>query len=297
MMTRDLFELASLDVLGLLDDEERREFERAFRAAPPAVQAQVRREQLRAAHAVQSDEWLPAVDTPTGLKGRVVSSVREAIDAARAGEFSDHMSRKIGFFTLALQRNVSPLWRAACIGLLTASAVLGVALVRQSQQYDGIREAIAGDVAVKGHRRAVRRALASTLTDPHRSSARSPRFTRRRRRAGRLVVDESGAAPSSSATSSRPATTATASSSSTPTARSSASLSLLARRRREHPRTRPPGLATATLAIIPGSGPMTADRAARHRVSQSGYPRFPRRRMHRSSAVVVVPRTPPYHPA
>lgn len=263
MMTRDLFELASLDVLGLLDDEERREFERAFRAAPPAVQAQVRREQLRAAHAVQSDEWLPVVDTPTGLKGRVVSSVREAIDAARAGEFSDHMSRKIGFFTLALQRNVSPLWRAACIGLLTASAVLGVALVRQSQQYDGIREAIAGDVAVKAIAEQYGARFASTLTDPA-SQFRS--FAAVHPDANgvqaRLVVDESGAS-------------AFLVCNFLPAREDGYRLVVLnanGQVEREVSRFSHgggvsirelalQGLATATLAIIPGSGPMTADRA------------------------------------
>jgi hypothetical protein len=147
MNTRDLFELASLDVLGLLDDEERRAFEQAFRSAPAATQAQIRREQLRAAHAIEAD-WLPAAESPFGLKGKVVASVREAMEAARAGDFGGHVARRVGPFTLALQRNVSPLWRAAAIGLLTASAVLTVALVRQTDQYDNIRETVANDAAV-----------------------------------------------------------------------------------------------------------------------------------------------------
>lgn len=263
MITRDLFELASLDVLGLLDDDERREFERAFRAAPASVQAQVRREQLRAAHAVQSDEWLPNVDTPIGLKGRVVTSVRDAIVAARAGELSEHVSRKIGFFTLALQRNVSPLWRAACIGLLTASAVLGVALVRQSQQYDGIREAIAGDAAVKAIAEQYGARFAGILTDPA-SQFRS--FNAVHADASgvqaRLVVDEGGA-------------NAFLVCNFLPQRDDGYRLVVLdanGQVEREVSRFSHgggvsirelalQGLTTATLAIIPGSGPMTADRA------------------------------------
>ena len=62
--TRDLLEYAALDALGLLDDAEREEFERAFRAASPEVQAMVRREQTRAA---DIDAILPRVEAPAGL--------------------------------------------------------------------------------------------------------------------------------------------------------------------------------------------------------------------------------------
>ena len=59
MTTHELLELASLDALGLLDADERESFERAFRAAAPAVQAQIRREQLRAPRSAMNS---PAVD-------------------------------------------------------------------------------------------------------------------------------------------------------------------------------------------------------------------------------------------
>ena len=39
MNTRDLFEAAQLDALGLLDDAERDAFDAAFLAAAPAIQA------------------------------------------------------------------------------------------------------------------------------------------------------------------------------------------------------------------------------------------------------------------
>lgn len=127
MITRDLFELAHLDVLGLLDDSERREFEQAFREAPPAVQAQIRREQLRQA---DIEDWLPKVEPAPGLKHGVMQAVQQAIEAVRAGRAREHVALKLGPFALALQRNVSPLWRAAAVGFATATIGLSVAALR-----------------------------------------------------------------------------------------------------------------------------------------------------------------------
>src|SRR5438105_666068 len=76
MNTHDLLEMASLDAMGLLDPEEREAFERAFRAAPPPLQAQIRREQLRFSAA---DDILPQVEPPLGLRARVIAAVREAM--------------------------------------------------------------------------------------------------------------------------------------------------------------------------------------------------------------------------
>lgn len=135
LTTRDLFEMASLDVLGLLDEDERRDFEQALRAAPPAIQAQIRREQLRIA---SSEAYLPAVEPPVGFKLRVMDAVREAIVAVRAGEGGEHVKRKIGPFAVQLQRNVSPLWRAASIGFAVATVILGYSTLRVKQNYDDI---------------------------------------------------------------------------------------------------------------------------------------------------------------
>ncbi len=135
LTTRDLFEMASLDVLGLLDEDERRDFEQALRAASPAIQAQIRREQLRIA---SSDAHLPAIDAPPGFKLRVMDAVREAIVAVRAGEGGEHVRRKIGPFAIKLQRNVSPLWRAASIGFAVATVILAYSTLRVKQNYDDI---------------------------------------------------------------------------------------------------------------------------------------------------------------
>lgn len=125
MTTQELIEMASLDALGMLDADERAEFEAAFRAASPAVQSQVRREQKRFSSA---DHLLPDVDPPAGLKFKVLSAVREAIlgltagDAAAAAHAVSTGSKTGAWF------NSTTIWRAACIGFATTTVLLtGVA--------------------------------------------------------------------------------------------------------------------------------------------------------------------------
>jgi hypothetical protein len=125
MTTQQLIEMASLDALGMLDADERAEFEAAFRAASPSVQAQVRREQKRFANA---EHLLPDVEPPAGLKFRVMSAVRDAIigitagDAAAAANAVSKGSKAGAWF------NSTTIWRAACIGFATTTVLLtGVA--------------------------------------------------------------------------------------------------------------------------------------------------------------------------
>lgn len=123
MSNHELLEMASLDALGLLDADERDAFERAFRAASPALQANIRREQLRLS---RMEDMLPAVDAPLGLKARVLSAVREAIDTMSmgslklAGDADDAIAP-----ALSRSRGVHRLWRTAAISALAASMVLG----------------------------------------------------------------------------------------------------------------------------------------------------------------------------
>lgn len=130
MTSRDLFEMASLDVLGLLDEQERVEFEDAFRAAPPHVQAQIRAEQVRAA---DMERFLPQVEPPAGLRGKVLAAVREAI--ASVGE-------PVGRIGPAGRPawSTAPIWRAACIGFATASMVLGVSAWSLSRTVQNITD-------------------------------------------------------------------------------------------------------------------------------------------------------------
>lgn len=114
MNTRELFEMAALDVMGLLDEQERMAFEEAFRAASPEVQAQIRAEQTRA---TDLQAILPSVEAPIGLRAKVIAGISEAIVAVQSGPVA----------TIGPGGRVSvatPIWRAACIGFATASLVL-----------------------------------------------------------------------------------------------------------------------------------------------------------------------------
>lgn len=135
MKTQELLELAALDALGLLDEAERDAFDLAFRAAPPALQAQIRREQTRIAG---DDSLLPKVEAPMGLKARVLAAWREAIEAVSERSVS---RRLVGALTLLPSRGVSPLWRAGAIGCAAASVVLAVFMVNIRGQFDALADA------------------------------------------------------------------------------------------------------------------------------------------------------------
>lgn len=132
MKTQELLELAALDALGLLDEAERDAFDRAFRAAPPALQAQIRREQTRIAG---DDSLLPKVEAPMGLRARVMAAWREAVEAVSERSVS---RRLVGALTLLPSRGVSPLWRAGAIGCAAASIVLAVFMVNIRGQFDAL---------------------------------------------------------------------------------------------------------------------------------------------------------------
>ncbi|HYE60998.1 MAG TPA: hypothetical protein VD997_03290 [Phycisphaerales bacterium] len=116
MTLQELLEHAHLDALGQLDEKEQAAFEAAFTVAPPAVQAQIRREQARFAN---MDHLLPQVEPPAYLRERVLNAVSAAMIAEGAG--TD--------LNLAPAKRVHTAWRASAIGLVTAVVVLGVAFV------------------------------------------------------------------------------------------------------------------------------------------------------------------------
>lgn len=141
MSTRDLIELAALDALGMLESEDQAEFERAFRDAPASVRAQIRAEQARVADLA---DVLPDVAPPAELRDRVISAVRSAAEVEAAGGARSVVHRPGRVVPkVAPTRRVSPLWRAAAIGLSVAVLVLGV-LSNQLQQ----RNQLLGDQVI-----------------------------------------------------------------------------------------------------------------------------------------------------
>lgn len=141
MTIQELIENAQLDALGLLDEREREDFDRAFRGAPPALQAQLRREQARLC---QIDTLLPQGDPSPGLFDRILAAVR----AARGEEATqphpvehDGSSRIARTLPMTRAARVHRFWRAAAIGFATASMVLGGVFIYLQRASDTALEA------------------------------------------------------------------------------------------------------------------------------------------------------------
>ncbi|MBZ0173440.1 MAG: hypothetical protein K8E66_13735, partial [Phycisphaerales bacterium] len=138
MTHRELLESALLDALSLLDEEEREAFNEAFEAAPPHLQAQVRREQTRLA---RMESLLPDVVPPAALRARVIEAVRAAIAGRQLAEAErvlklhdpDTISR---LPAVAHRRKVAAVWRAIALGCATAAIVFGLLLFQLSGLYD-----------------------------------------------------------------------------------------------------------------------------------------------------------------
>jgi len=136
MNKKQLFEMAHADVLGLTDEDERREFEAAFAKAPPEVQAQIRREQLRCA---RQQHLLPDVEQPAGLRAKVLNYAYEMMaipDESPAGRIDAHTTRNQRLLRQA------PFWRAACFALATACAVLAFFVISVNRQSNDIASMI-----------------------------------------------------------------------------------------------------------------------------------------------------------
>jgi len=133
MTDRELLELASLDAMGLLDDDERRAFDEALRRASPAMQEHVRQEQRRL---TALDGELPDVSPPASLRQRVLAAVREAMRSAPGRRRVAGVVGRVAPAEWTVRRNVSPLWRAACIGFATATVVLMAAGFQMRDSYE-----------------------------------------------------------------------------------------------------------------------------------------------------------------
>lgn len=140
MKVQDLIELALLDVHGLLDEDERQAFERAFASSPAALQAQVRREQVRFA---DLGSLLPDVDAPSDLRARVIERVRVAI-AERAATRVDGAGRVVP--PIVGSKRVSPVWRAGALGCAAAAVVFAVTTMQMRVRYDELASTIQSDV-------------------------------------------------------------------------------------------------------------------------------------------------------
>jgi hypothetical protein len=126
MTIQELLESAQLDALGLLDEQDRDAFERAFQAAPEALQKQIRREQERLC---RMDALLPQVDLPDTLWPKVKDAVRAAQAAAIAEVEGAGLATSVRPFPMSRSAGVHRVWRAAAIGFATAAVVLGAVTI------------------------------------------------------------------------------------------------------------------------------------------------------------------------
>jgi hypothetical protein len=161
MTIQELLENAQLDALGLLDEQDRDAFDRAFDAAPVPLQAQIRQEQARLCRV---DALLPQVDLPDSLWPKVRDAVvlaqqnaaaealgGSAVLARAAGQPVGHAAgRDARPLPMTRATGVHRAWRAATIGLATAAVVLGGVLVHVRTTADEqIRSASEGLLAQK----------------------------------------------------------------------------------------------------------------------------------------------------
>jgi hypothetical protein len=139
MTLQELIELAILDAMGLLEEDERELFEAAFRGATPAVQSQVRREQTRLS---QIEMLLPSVTPPAGLRALVIQAVRDEMSRSPS-------KRSLLMPTMVKSGRVSPLWRAGSLGLAAAVLILTVTLFLFQSQHQRMLEKYSTDTLVK----------------------------------------------------------------------------------------------------------------------------------------------------
>lgn len=147
MTTRELIELAQLDALGLLDDQEREAFDRAFAAAPASIQAQLRREQTRLART----DWVPIDgEPPAELRDAVLTDVaaaalKDRVMAAVRREMGAPVQRHAGgrlHPPIHQARSVSRVWRVGAIASAAATVALAATTLFLQSQYSTLESEI-----------------------------------------------------------------------------------------------------------------------------------------------------------
>lgn len=140
--TEELLELAIIDALGLLDDEDRARFDEGFANAPATLRELIRAEQARLAEC----DFLPDVDAPGTLREKTLARVRAEIEKARGQAAPASAVRAIAHEPsprpprLQRARRVSPAWRVTSVAMAVAVVVLGVLHVQLRGEFNHVRE-------------------------------------------------------------------------------------------------------------------------------------------------------------
>ncbi|MEN0019510.1 MAG: hypothetical protein AAF747_01350 [Planctomycetota bacterium] len=146
-----LLELASLDAIGALDEDEAAAFEAGFAAASEDTQAAIRREQART---WDNLDWLPDIAPSAELRPRVLDAIAGQIagnaPAVRTHAATAGTSERTETRHRARPRSnrVSGLWRGVAVGLAGASVVLGLGFWQMQQTYHSLNHQIASEQIV-----------------------------------------------------------------------------------------------------------------------------------------------------
>ncbi|MCU0688219.1 MAG: hypothetical protein MUE97_00525 [Phycisphaerales bacterium] len=145
----ELLQLASADALGLLDEQERRDFEAAFAAAKPAHQALIRSTQDRVVQ--QQMAMLPDVKAPLGLRTKFFAKLASLMGAEQApvlatigtptGTDAADLERRLSR-TLPKVASVNRWWRTGAIAGIAAALLLGVTSVQLRSELERIDRGI-----------------------------------------------------------------------------------------------------------------------------------------------------------
>lgn len=144
MTPKQLFEMAQLDALALLDEDERADFAAALAEAPAALREQVLREQARFADLRQ---FLPDVAPPPELRGKVVDAVLRAAAEDRPVRHEPRPGRHVR--PVRRGARVSPAWRGAAIGFAAASLTLGLSTLYLWSEHERIDSEVSNSALVQ----------------------------------------------------------------------------------------------------------------------------------------------------
>ncbi len=141
----ELLELAGIDALGLLDEEDHAAFVAGLESAPATLRELIIAEQARVA---AEGLLLPDAEPGDALRRRVLGRITAGIESGRRAEEpaparavshtrADRPSRPP---RLQRARRVSPAWRISSISLAVAVVVLSVLHVQLKQEFDDVRD-------------------------------------------------------------------------------------------------------------------------------------------------------------
>ncbi len=140
--TSELLELAGIDALGLLDDEDHAAFVAGLERAPATLRELIIAEQARiASEGLLLPDAEPGDDLRRRVLDRIAGEIKREPEPAPARAVS-HVSgiRQPRPPRLQRARRVSPVWRISSISLAVAVVVLSVMHVQLKQEFDDVRD-------------------------------------------------------------------------------------------------------------------------------------------------------------